>query len=226
MSKPTLIIGNKRHSSWSLRGWLSLRAFGIEFEERRLLLETPEFHRELAKLALNRRVPVLIDGSTTVWDSLAIAEYVDDRWLDGAGWPADRTARAMARSACAEMHSGFADLRNALPMDCAASGAPVPVNEATRRDVARMRALLAACRADHGAKATGAEAGPFLFGRWSLADGYFAPIVLRFKGYGVPVDGAVAAWMDAMWSHPALAEWVAAGRAETEQVPVDVLAVP
>lgn len=226
MSRPTLVIGNKCYSSWSLRGWLALEAFGIGFTERRLPLETPEFHREIAKLAPNRRVPVLIDGPTTVWDSLAICEYVNERWLDRRGWPADPAARAMARSVAAEMHSGFGGLRNALPMDCRADGSPVPVNEAARKDVERMRALLAACRADHGARATGAESGPFLFGRFSLADCCFAPIVVRFKGYGVPTDGAVADWADAMWAHPALSAWVEAGRAETERVPPDILAVP
>lgn len=225
MSQPTLVIGNKCYSSWSLRGWLALAAFGVPFTERRLPLETAEFQREIARLAPNRRVPVLLDGETTVWDSLAICEYADERWLDGRGWPADRAARAMARAVCAEMHAGFTALRGALPMDCRASGAPVPVSEAARRDVARMRELLAGCRA-LGARAAGAEAGPYLFGRWSLADGYFAPIVVRFRGYGVPVEGAVASWMDAMWAHPALAAWVAAGRAEVEQVPPDVLAVP
>jgi glutathione S-transferase len=226
MSKPTLVIANKRHSSWSLRGWLALRPFGVAFEERRVPLETAEFHRVMAELGLNRRVPVLIDGAITVWDSLAICEYANERWLEGKGWPADRAARAMARSVCAEMHAGFSALRNALPMDCKASGAPVPVNEATRLEVARMRELLAGCRTAHGERTVGAEAGPFLFGRWSLADGYFAPIAVRFKGYGVPVEGAVAAWLDALWSHPALVEWIAAARAETEIVPPDILAVP
>jgi len=220
MTRPTLIIATKRHSSWSLRGWLALKAFGVGFEERRLPLETAEFHREMDKLGLNRRVPVLIDGATTVWDSLAIAEYVNERWLEGKGWPADRAARAMARSACAEMHSGFSALRNALPMDCRAPGTPVPVNEATRHDVARLRALLAGCRAAHGAD------GPWLFGAFSLADCYFAPIVVRFRGYGVPVEGAVAAWMDALWAHPALVEWVAAAQVETDLVPPDILAIP
>jgi glutathione S-transferase len=222
MPTPTLIIGNKCYSSWSLRGWLPLRAFGVAFAERRLLLESAEFHREMAALGLNRRVPVLIDGATTVWDSLAICEYANERWLEGKGWPADRAARAMARAACAEMHSGFAGLRNALPMDCRASGASVLVNEAARDDVARMRALLGECLAKHGAFG----GGPWLFGAFSLADCYFAPIVVRFKGYGVPMAGAVAAWMDAMWAHPALVEWVDAGRAEAETVPPDVLAVP
>jgi len=226
MSRRTLVIGNKCYSSWSMRGWLALRAFGVAFEERRLPLETETFHREIAPLAPHRRVPVLIDGATTVWDSLAICEYADERFLDGRGWPTDRAARAMARSVCAEMHSGFAALRGALPMDCRASGASVPVSEAARRDVARMRGLLAECRVAHGAKATGAEAGPFLFGRWSLADGYFAPIAVRFKGYGVPLEGAAAAWLDAVWAHPAVVEWVAAGRAETEVVPADVMSVP
>jgi glutathione S-transferase len=220
MSKPVLVIGNKCYSSWSLRGWLPLRHYGVDFEERRLPLETEEFAREIGRYAPTKRVPVLIDGATTVWDSLAIAEYVNERWLDAKGWPADRAARAHARTICAEMHSGFVGLRGALPMDCRASGAPVPVNAAARADVARMRELIAGCRGRFGA------AGPWLFGEFSLADCYFAPIVVRFKGYGVPVDGAVAAWVEAIWALPALVEWVAAGRAEHEVVPSDVLRLP
>jgi len=220
MPTPLLVIGNKRHSSWSLRGWLPLRHWGVDFEERRLPLDTPEFAREIVKYAPTRRVPVLVDGTVTIWDSLAICEYANERWFEGKGWPAERAARAFARTACAEMHSGFGALRNAMPMDSRASGAPLAVDAATRADVARMRALLADCRARFGA------AGPWLFGEFSLADCYFAPIVLRFKGYGVPLEGAVAAWVEAMWALPALAEWVAAGRAERETVPVDVLELP
>ena len=220
MSTPVLVIGNKRHSSWSLRGWLPLRHHGIAFEERRLPLETEEFAREIVKYTPTRRVPVLIDGDTTIWDSLSIAEYVNERWLDGKGWPIERAARAHARTVCAEMHTGFVGLRSALPMDCRASGAAVPVDAAARADVARMRELIAGCRARFGGE------GPWLFGRFSLADCYFAPIVVRFKGYGVPVDGAVAAWVEQVWALPALVEWVAAGRAEREVVPPDVLSLP
>lgn len=220
MARPVLVIGNKCYSSWSLRSWLPLRHFGVDFEERRLPLETEEFTREIGKYAPTRRVPVLIDGEVTVWDSLAIAEYANERWLNAKGWPEDRAARAHARTICAEMHSGFVGLRSALPMDCRASGAPVPVNAAARSDVARMRELIGGCRSRFGAS------GPWLFGAFSLADCYFAPIVVRFKGYGVPVDGAVAAWVEAMWALPALAEWVAAGRAEREVVPADVLRLP
>ena len=220
MAKPLLVIGNKRHSSWSLRAWLPLRHHGIEFEERRLPLETEEFAREIVKYTPTRRVPVLVDGDVTVWDSLAINEYTNERWLEGEGWPADRAARGHARSICAEMHTGFGDLRHALPMDCGASGVPVLVNAAARADVVRMRALIAGCRSRFGAE------GPWLFGRFSLADCYFAPIVVRFKGYGVPVTGTVAEWVEAMWALSAMVEWVAAGRAERETVPSDILGVP
>jgi len=224
MTTPTLVIGNKCYSSWSLRGWLPLRHFGVAFTERRLPLGTEEFDREMAQLGLNRRVPVLIDGEHTVWDSLAICEYANERWLDGRGWPVDRGARARARSVCAEMHSGFAGLRRALPMDCRASGAPTPVDEAARADVARMRALIADCRSRPGVH--GADGGPWLFGAFSIADCHLAPIAVRFTVYGVPLEGAVAEWVGTMWALPALAEWVAAGRAEAERVPPDILAVP
>ena len=220
MSKPVLVIGNKCYSSWSLRAWLPLRHYGISFEERRLPLESAEFAREIAKYSPTRRVPVLLDGAVTVWDSLAIYEHVNERWLDGKGWPAALAARAHARAVCAEMHTGFVGLRSALPMDCRASGASVPVSAAARADIARMRELIAGCRAGFGG------GDRWLLGAFSLADCYFAPIVVRFKVYGVPVAGAVADWVEAMWALPALAEWVAAGRAEQEVVPPDVLSVP
>jgi glutathione S-transferase len=220
MSKPLLVIGNKRHSSWSLRGWLPLRHWGVDFEERRLPLDTPEFAREIVKYAPTGRVPVLVDGGVTVWDSLAICEYANERWFEGKGWPAALAARAHARTVCAEMHTGFPALRNSMPMDSRAGGAPLAVNAATRAEVARMRALISDCRARFGAD------GPWLFGGFSIADCYLAPIVLRFKGYGVPLEGEVAAWVEAMWALPALAEWVAAGRAERETVPIDVLELP
>ena len=220
MSKPVLVIGNKCYSSWSLRGWLPLRHYAIGFEERRLPLETEEFAREIGKYTPTRRVPVLIDGATTVWDSLAICEYVNERWLDGKGWPVERVARAHARTVCAEMHAGFAGLRGALPMDCRASGATVMVNAAARADIARMRELIADCRSRFGA------GGPWLCGEFSLADCYFAPIVVRFKGYGVPMSRTVAEWVESVWALPALVEWVAAGRAEHETVPADILSLP
>ena len=224
MSKPTLVIGNKCYSSWSLRGWLPLRHWQVPFEEHLLWFADGSFDAEVAKHSPTRRVPVLIDGDTTVWDSLAICEYVNERWLDGKGWPADRAARAMARSICAEMHTGFTGLRSSMPMDCRASGMPVAVNQATRADVARMRALLAECRARHGASS--GKSGPYLFGEFSLADCYFAPVVIRFKGYGVKTDAVVSAWLEQMWQLPALAEWIAAGRVESETVPPDILAIP
>ena len=220
MSKPLLVIGNKRHSSWSLRAWLPLRHWGVDFDERRLLLDTPQFARDIAGYSPTGRVPVLVDGTVTVWDSLAICEYANERWFAGQGWPASLAARAHARTVCAEMHTGFTALRNSMPMDSRAGGAGLAVNAATRTDVARMRALIGDCRARFGA------AGPWLFGGFSLADCYLAPIVVRFKGYGVPLDGEVAAWVEAMWALPALAEWVAAGRAERETVPIDVLELP
>ncbi|MEO6103212.1 MAG: glutathione S-transferase, partial [Pseudoxanthomonas sp.] len=117
MAPPILVIGNKNYSSWSLRPWLLLRHFGVEFEERRLLLDTPEFQREVGHWSPTARVPVLVDDGLTVWDSLAICEYANEQWLSGAGWPPERSARAQARAAAAEMHSGFAALRTQLPMN-------------------------------------------------------------------------------------------------------------
>ncbi|HTD29132.1 MAG TPA: glutathione S-transferase, partial [Xanthomonadaceae bacterium] len=138
---PVLVIGNKNYSSWSLRPWLLLRHFGVAFDEVRILLDTPQFSAEVRQWSPSSRVPAFHDGALAVWDSLAICEYVNERWLDGRGWPADASVRAQARSTAAEMHSGFAALRKQLPMNCRRTPNSYRWNADAQADIDRIQAL-------------------------------------------------------------------------------------
>jgi glutathione S-transferase len=207
-----LVIGNKNYSSWSLRPWLLLRHFGLPFEERRLLLDTPEFAREVAQLSPSRRVPVLHDDGLVIWDSLAICEYVSEALLDGRGSPQARDSRALARSASAEMHAGFVALRNQLPMNCARQPDGYRWDEAAQQDIDRVQALWSELRARH------AGSGDFLCGEFGIVDAMFAPVAIRFAGYGVPLDASARAYVDALLALPALREWITAGIAEVERL--------
>ncbi len=219
MSERTLVIGNKNYSSWSLRAWFFLKHTGAPFREIRIGLDEPETRARIARYSPTGRVPVLIDGGITVWDSLAICEYLSERFPAAQGWPADAAARAVARCVSAEMHSGFQALRNEMPMNIRARRAVTPSAAATA-DIARVVASWESCRSRHGA------GGPWLFGRFSIADAMYAPVVFRFQTYGVALPAVAAAYAGAVRAHPAIAEWVAAGLAETEIVPSDEAGTP
>ncbi len=208
MSTLKIVIGNKSYSSWSLRPWLVLEHLGIPYEEQLIPLDYPETRDQIAKVTPAGRVPVLIDGDLTVWDSLAICEYLAERHPDRDLWPKDRAARARARSVSAEMHSGFATMRNQLPMKFKES-VPHTLSDDARADVARIQALWTECRAQYG------RSGPFLFGAFTIADAMFAPVVSRFRTYGVPVEGPVKAYTEAMWGHPGMQKWLEGAKAET-----------
>lgn len=212
-----LIIANKNYSSWSLRGWLMLRSFDLPFNEIRLQLFTEAFYRALQPHTPTGKVPVLIDGERQVWDSLAICEYVSEQHLAGRGWPQDAAERAHARAIVCEMHAGFMALRNALPMNCRARR-QVVLDAEVRRDIARIDAIWSGLCAQHAAR------GPWLFGEWSIADLYYAPVVLRFNTYvAVPplLSDASRAYMQSVLNHPAVAEWVMQACEETEVVVED-----
>jgi glutathione S-transferase len=212
MSRPLLIIGNKNYSSWSLRPWLLLRHHGIAFDEQRLLLDTPEFARTIADWSPNRAVPALRHAGITIWDSLAICEYANETFLDGRGWPVDASARAVARSVSAEMHSGFQALRKALPMNCRRRTHGTPIGPDVQANIDRIGALWRDCRARFGAD------GAFLFGGFSIADAMYAPVVLRFVGYGVAMDAPMQAYVDTLLALPALQEWLRDAAAESESL--------
>lgn len=210
-----LVIGNKNYSSWSLRPWLALKHVGVPFEEELIPLEHLDTATRIARHSAAGRVPVLVDGALTVWDSLAIAEYLNEKFPEARLWPADPAARAVARSASAEMHSGFSDLRNDLSMRVRSRFAPRPLRTSVQADVDRIQALWRECRARFGVRGP----GPFLFGAFSIADAMYAPVVSRFRTYAVPMDPTCAAYADAVWSLPAMREWVAAAERETYPAP-------
>ncbi|MEO6365232.1 MAG: glutathione S-transferase family protein [Luteimonas sp.] len=212
----TLVIGNKNLSSWSLRPWLLLRHFGIAFSERMLPLDTPEFEAGIAALSPNRRVPALHRDELIVWDSLAICEYVNETFLDGRGWPDDADARAQARSAAAEMHSGFAALRTQLPMNCSRTPEGRHWDGEAARDIERIQQLWRTLDSAHG------KDGPFLCGEFGIVDAMFAPVAVRFVGYGVGLDETARGFVDAIHALPAFREWHAAALAETTQAPPDL----
>ena len=211
----TLVIGNKNYSSWSLRPWLLMRHFGIPFDELKLPLDTPEFHARVGEWSPTGRVPALRDGGLTVWDSLAICEYANERWLGGRAWPQDPARRAVARCAAAEMHSGFGALRAQLPMNVRRQPRAPHWDGAAARDIARVQELWAELRA------AAAGEGDFLFGGFGIADAMYAPVCVRFRGYGVRLDPACEAYVEAVYALPAMREWVAAALAETERVAAD-----
>ena len=207
-----LIIGNKCYSSWSLRAWLLLRHFCIPFEERRIMLYTDSSRDELLELSPTGMVPVRKDRGVTVWDSLAIMDYLEDIRDDHSIWPVERVARAHARSISAEMHSGFATLREKLPMNCKAEGRAVEWDDAVSADIARIQQIWTNARKKHG------EDGPWLFGAFSAADAMFAPVVLRFASYRVQVSNPVADYMAHVMSDAHIREWILDGQAETEVI--------
>jgi glutathione S-transferase len=209
---PLLVIGNKNYSSWSLRPWLLLRHFGVAFEELRLKLDTPEFHAEIDKWSPTRTVPVLHDDGLVVPDSLAICEYANERWLDGRGWPADLRTRAKARAAAAEMHSGFRALRMQLPMNCRRKPDNYHWDASAQADMDRIQQLWRELRGEH------ADQGDFLCGGFGIVDAMFAPVVMRFIGYGVALDDNAKRYVDAITALPAMREWRAAAEAEAERI--------
>ncbi|CCD93885.1 putative glutathione S-transferase (GST) [Bradyrhizobium sp. ORS 375] len=206
-----LVIGNKNYSSWSMRPWLALRGCDIAFEEIVIPLYTDDPADKARILAHSPagKVPVLIDGDVTVWDSLAIIEYVAERFPGAGLWPTDVAARAQARSISAEMHSGFQALRNECPMNLHRPVRPVELSADARANIARIEDIWRDCRARYGA------GGPFLFGRFSGADAMFAPVVTRFQSFAVPVAADTRAYMETMMAMPAFAAWVQDGLAET-----------
>lgn len=210
-----LVIANKNYSSWSLRAWLLLREAGIPFEEEMVRFGDARFAERIQQYSPAGRVPVLIDGDLAVWDSLAIAEYVAEKFPEKKLWPEERAARARARSLCAEMHAGFSQLRSRMPMNCEASLPLGRLEIPVQRDVDRMVAMWVDARAKFGA------GGPFLFGRFCIADAYFAPIVSRFVTYGIDLPAPARAYVTTMTSLGSMQEWLAAARDEQEFVPSD-----
>jgi len=203
-----LLIGNKNYSSWSLRPWLLLSHLGIPFEEEKLSFNDPAFKARVGRHSPVGQVPVLIDGDIVVWDTLAIVEYVAETFPERGVWPRERAARARARAICAEIHAGFSALRNAMPMNCELRLDWLPRDLPVQRDIARVIAMWTDCRARFGA------GGPFLFGAFSAADAYYAPVVRRFLGFDVKLPDVAADYVAAIDALPAMRAWMTAALAE------------
>jgi len=213
MHRLTLVIGNRNYSSWSLRPWLLLHRFGQTFIEVRIALGKPDTRARLQQYSPTLKVPVLIHDSFTVWDSLAICEYVSEQLLDGRGWPQQSAARARARSLAAEMHSGFGALRSQWPMNIRLRR-KLPVEDAAlAADIRRIEQIWSECLAQSG--------GPWLFGNFGIVDAMFAPVVLRFHSYQPELNAGASAYMQTVLADASLQEWMAAARAETEVIKED-----
>ena len=207
-----LIIGNKNYSSWSMRGWLAAKQSGLHFEELTVNIDGDEWGDRKQAMGevqpSHGKVPVLWDGDTVVWDSLAILEYLADKVGRERFWPKEEAARGMARALVAEMHSSFLSLRRELPMNVRRRIAIEDLTDATKHDVVRILTLWAEARARFG------NSGPFLFGTFGAADIFYAPVVSRFVTYGVGVPGFAQAYVEAMWEHDWTQEWIAAAEDE------------
>jgi glutathione S-transferase len=215
MAKLQLAIANKNYSSWSLRPYMAMAMAGIPFEEKYIPFGEPRFGREIRKISSAGKVPVLVHGKTTVWDSLAILEYLAETYPEKHLWPKSKAARAMARSISSEMHSSFQALRNACPMNLRRPTKPIPMTNEAVADVARIETIWRDCRKLYG------KGGKFLFGKFSNADAMFAPVVTRLDTFAIPVTKDTRAYMDAVLATKAFQAWKTDALKETAIVPED-----
>ena len=217
-----LIIGNKNYSSWSLRAWLLMRQFDVNFSEQYIRLFAEDMTEQMTGLCPNYKVPVLIDENNNelrdskaikIWDSLAICEYVNEQYLDGRAWPKCIEQRAIARSICAEMHAGFFNLRQELPMNCRRTPATIVYSLETQHDINRIIALLQKCLLAPSQTSEG-----FLFGKFSIADAFYMPVVARFTSYQIMVPDEVKQYMELMLRLPAYQQWQVLAEQEVEVI--------
>jgi glutathione S-transferase len=210
-----LVIGNKNYSSWSMRPWIAMKVAGLRFEETVISLEAPDFKARVTKISGAGKVPVLIDDDVQVWETLAILEYLAEKFPAARLWPVDPAARAHARAIAAEMHAGFVPLRRHLPMNFWRPVKTRELDAEVAANVSRIEAMWSECRSRHGA------GGPFLFGAFSAADAMYAPVVSRFHTYAVEVGGVSRAYMDAVMALPAWRQWRTAALREPWVLPHD-----
>jgi glutathione S-transferase len=211
----TLVIGNKNYSSWSLRPWIAMKVAGIGFEERLFSLEAVDFHERVREISATGKVPALADGDVRVWESLAILEYLAEKFPNAGLWPRDPAARAHARAIAAEMHAGFGPLRRHFPMNVKRPVRPREPTQEALADIQRIDALWSDCRRRFGA------GGRFLFGAFGAADAMYAPVVSRFHTYEVAVSPVAGAYMESVMALPAWAEWHRAAVQEPWVLPHD-----
>lgn len=212
MPLPTLVIGNWNYSSWSLRAWLALRMAGVEFDVERVLLYQPDTRAKILAHSGAGTVPILRCDGLVLSESLAIGEYAAELAPEARLWPDDVAKRARARAVATEMHGGFPAVRQALPFNFCGRAKRAPVlSDDARAQLARIESLWTECRQQHG------RGGPFLFGRFSVADAMYAPVVSRLRTYGVPVGDVAQAYADAVWALRAMQEWGAQAAREPER---------
>jgi glutathione S-transferase len=215
MAELTLVIGNKNYSSWSMRPWVLLRQAGIRFEEVQLKFNADARAQGVETYSPTGLVPVLMADGAPVWDTLAICESIAEMFPQHGLWPADPRARQVARSICAEMHAGFRDLRGSMPMNIRGAHPGKGATPAARKDIDRVVSIWQSCRERYGRN------GAMLFGGFGVADAFYAPVVMRFTTYAVELPPVAQAYADAVRALPAVREWVAAARQETEFVAAD-----
>lgn len=212
-----LYIANQNYSTWSLRAWLMFAQYELDVEVVKLKLFTEDFYQTLESVTPTAKVPALVDGDVTVWESLAILEYVNEAYLNGRAWPGSLQERARARALAAEMHGGFSSLRNELPMNCRAQR-KVELSEGALKDIARIDAIWS--------KQMARYPGGWLFGDWSIADAMYAPVVLRVKTYGLPLSDQARAYQQKLLNSPAMQRWLAEAGEETDIVVEDEAGEP
>jgi glutathione S-transferase len=217
MAKFHLVVANKNYSSWSLRAWIAMREFAIPFTETVIALDLPNTQRQIKNHTGAGRLPVLHHGTTTIWESLAILEYLAEKFPDKALWPRSSAARATARAVANEMHAGFMALRNACPMNLKRPRKPLArqVSDEVKNNVRRIETLWEECRKTYG------KGGPFLFGKFSIADAMYAPVVTRFDTYALKVGSGARDYMDAVIGTEAFRAWKADALQETWIIQAD-----
>ena len=213
MAEFTLVLANKNYSSWSLRGWLALKATGAEFEEVVVPLREAETRTALLRFSPSGKAPCLVHGAITVWESLAIGEYLAELFPDAGLLPKNAAARAHARAIASEMHAGFIPLRRSLPMNIRAKRGGFPLSEDVQEDINRIEAIWRDAHDRFGGE------GPYLFGPFSLADAMFAPVAARFTTYGIALGEEASHYRDTIMGHPLMVEWRAAAEAEPWMIP-------
>lgn len=206
----TLVIGNKDYSSWSLRPWFFLKHHNIAFKERRIPLDTASTKAELQQYHSGLKVPILRDVDIEIWDSLAILEYISEKYSQTGGWPEDEKARAIARAVSAEMHSSFTRIRSEMPMNCRRRVEGLKLSGNALKEIERIKWIWNFCRDTYGTD------GEWLFGKFTIADAMFAPIAIRFHGYCISLLDVEEQYVQSILSHSAIKEWVEAGSSEKE----------
>ncbi|UPR59143.1 glutathione S-transferase family protein [Vibrio sp. ED004] len=212
-----LYIANQNYSTWSLRAWLIFDHYNLDADIIKLKLFTSDFYDTLAKVTPTAKVPTLVDGDVSVWDSLAILEYVNDAYLDGVAWPTSIAERALARAISAEMHSGFFNIRNELPMNCRAKR-KLTLSDGALKDIARIDAIWSAQMEQHPKG--------WLFGEWSIADAMFAPVALRVETYGIQLSEKAQQYQQRVLNSLSIQKWLTEASLETDVVEEDEAGEP